>query len=309
MTWSSPRAVPRVPTTLQSPTWCAAITSVYPSTTATQPASRAAARARSAAYRSLPLLEERRLGAVQVFCDTFARRGEQSLDFRQNPPAKPDRPAPGRHGSGTSGGPRNRSRDQPRRRRRVARPGRPSPEGRPGTLALRPRGQPAALARGVTQPEPLTLAASSSPRDGHVRPGRLERPVPRRKPTRPRRRPPADRSSRAPGAADASAGRRLKRDTRPLGQHPQRLGKFDTFIILDKIKYVAARAATPAFERLAVGVQLQRRVVVVVERTERLVLGTGAVKQAGSRRPSATISTAFLMAARVDSECRGTGGS
>ena len=37
-TWSSPRAVPSVPTKLASPAWCAAITSVYPSTTATQPA-------------------------------------------------------------------------------------------------------------------------------------------------------------------------------------------------------------------------------------------------------------------------------
>ena len=38
-------------------------------------------------------LEERRLWAVEIFCDTFARRGEDLFHFGQDPPSEPDGPA------------------------------------------------------------------------------------------------------------------------------------------------------------------------------------------------------------------------
>ena len=92
-TWSSPRAVPRVPTTLLRSHLVrrnhvgVALDHSHPARLAT------GGPGEIGRIENLALLEEGRLGAVKIFCDIFSLRGHRALDFGKNSSAKSDRPA------------------------------------------------------------------------------------------------------------------------------------------------------------------------------------------------------------------------
>ena len=107
---------------------------------------------------------------------------------------------------------------------------------------------------------------------------------------------------RRPPSGDGRRRRAFQCDPCSIGQHAQRLGKINVFDILHEIKNVPPRSATPALVRLAFGIQLEGRIVVVVKRTERLVLAYPTRRNGRYSPTKATISIAFLMADLVVSE-------
>ena len=87
------------------------------------------------------------------------------------------------------------------------------------------------------------------------------------------------RLGRPLGARGGGRRRRaLQHDSRPFGQHPQRLWKLDPLDLLHEIEDVAPRAATPALKSLALGIHFHRGVVVVMKGTKRLVTRARAAK-------------------------------
>jgi hypothetical protein len=221
------------------------------------------------------LLEQGRLGGVQVLGGAAARLGQLPLEVRQEPAAEADRPAP--HVADRE--------DQTPPEPVAGRAGRLGAAGdQPGPLQQRggearapalPE-QPVAGVGGEPQAEPRdALGREAPPRDVGPRLGR------------PRQGPGID--ALGPGVDGQQVGlrcpgRRRRRGgivqghTGPLGQHAERLGKLDSFVRLHKIEDVAARPAAPTLERLALGVQFQRGVVIVVERTQGLELRARAVQ-------------------------------
>jgi hypothetical protein len=64
----------------------------------------------------------------------------------------------------------------------------------------------------------------------------------------------------------------LEGDPCPFRQHTQGLWKIDSFDPLNEIENIAAGAAGPTFKRLAFGIELERRAMVVVKGAKNFVL-------------------------------------
>ena len=219
-------------------------------------------------------VEKHRLGSVQIFRDVPALRLDRALGVRQDPPAETDGPA---------------AVVVDREDQAAAEP---LADRAPLIAAA---ADEAGLLQQVHAEAPLPRQAQQ-PAAGHRREtqaklfGARTRQAPtfqvtqrlRRLPQRTGKnlfRPGVDleqlRLRRTPRRSGGGRRRRLlQHNPRPIRQHAQRLSKIHVFVILHEIKDVPAGPATPAFVRLAFRVQLEGRIVVVVERAKRLVFIT-----------------------------------